>query len=191
MREDEKPPVEDILASIRQVMERDNRHIVAHSRQRRIAAEEAAHADAGMGIEAGERPEPVDPDEAEEVLDLSQLELPPEDGPGDDRTARASDAADRGDAAAPVDAGQEDAFDEPPLTAPTTRGALKENLAALAMLSEPGARPQVVRSGETSLEGLTRELLRPMLAEWLDQNLPAMVEKMVQAEIARIVGKSG
>jgi cell pole-organizing protein PopZ len=28
-----------------------------------------------------------------------------------------------------------------------------------------------------------------MLAEWLDTNLPGMVEKMVQAEIARIAGK--
>ena len=59
------------------------------------------------------------------------------------------------------------------------------------MLAEPPAKPQIVRSGETSLEGLTRELLRPMLAEWLDKNLPGMVEKMVQAEIARIAGKRG
>ena len=66
---------------------------------------------------------------------------------------------------------------------------LQENFAALAMLAEPGAKPQIVRSGETSLEGLTRDLLRPMLAEWLDKNLPSMVEKMVQAEIARIAGK--
>jgi cell pole-organizing protein PopZ len=36
---------------------------------------------------------------------------------------------------------------------------------------------------------LTRDLLRPMLAEWLDAHLPAMVERMVQTEIARIVGK--
>jgi hypothetical protein len=57
------------------------------------------------------------------------------------------------------------------------------------MLAEPPARPQIVRQGETSLEGLTRELLRPMLAEWLEANLPAMVENLVQAEIARIVGK--
>jgi cell pole-organizing protein PopZ len=28
-----------------------------------------------------------------------------------------------------------------------------------------------------------------MLAEWLEANLPGMVEKLVQAEIARIVGK--
>jgi CBS domain-containing protein len=61
----------------------------------------------------------------------------------------------------------------------------------LAMLAEPGVAPQIVRSGETSLEGLTRELLRPALAEWLDKNLPPLVERMVAAEIARIVGKKG
>jgi hypothetical protein len=79
--------------------------------------------------------------------------------------------------------------EESPLIADTVRDAMQENLAALAMLAEPPARPQIVRSGETSLEGLTRELLRPMLAEWLEANLPAMVEQLVQAEIARIVGK--
>ena len=79
--------------------------------------------------------------------------------------------------------------DDAPLIADEVRGSMQENLAALAMLSEPRAKPQIVRSGETSLEGLTRELLRPMLAEWLDKNLPGMVEKMVQAEIARIAGK--
>ncbi|MEM9312536.1 MAG: DUF2497 domain-containing protein [Pseudomonadota bacterium] len=78
-----------------------------------------------------------------------------------------------------------------PLVTEEVRGAMQENLAALTMLAEPGAKPQIVRSGETSLEGLTRELMRPMLAEWLDKNLPSMVEKMVQAEIARIVGKRG
>ncbi|MEM1195072.1 MAG: DUF2497 domain-containing protein [Pseudomonadota bacterium] len=76
-----------------------------------------------------------------------------------------------------------------PLVREEVRGAMQENLAALTMLAEPGAKPQIVRSGETSLEGLTRDLLRPMLAEWLDKNLPPMVEKMVQAEISRIVGK--
>ena len=33
------------------------------------------------------------------------------------------------------------------------------------------------------------EALRPALAEWLDKNLPPLVERMVAAEIARIVGK--
>jgi cell pole-organizing protein PopZ len=78
-----------------------------------------------------------------------------------------------------------------PLLNPVARDSMRESLAALAMLSEPGAQPQIVRSGETSLEGLVRDLLRPALAAWLDKNLPPLVEKMVSAEIARIVGKKG
>ena len=84
----------------------------------------------------------------------------------------------------------EDAEDGP-LLPEYTATSMRESLAALAMLAEPGAPPQIVRSGETSLEGLTRELLRPALAEWLDKNLPTLVERMVAAEIARIVGKKG
>jgi len=80
---------------------------------------------------------------------------------------------------------------EPALVQPETRNSMRESLAALAMLSEPGVPPQIVRSGETSLEALTRELLRPVLAEWLEKNLPPLVERMVAAEISRIVGKKG
>jgi len=81
--------------------------------------------------------------------------------------------------------------DEESLIPEDSRASMRESLAALAMLAEPGVPPQIVRSGETSLEGLTREMLRPMLAEWLDRNLPGMVEKLVAAEIARIAGKKG
>jgi cell pole-organizing protein PopZ len=79
----------------------------------------------------------------------------------------------------------------PRLTTERTAGAMRESLAALAVLAEPGAQPQIVRSGETSLEGLVRDMLRPMLAEWLETHLPAIVDRMVQAEIARIAGKKG
>ncbi len=109
-------------------------------------------------------PEPADDDEAEEILDL-----------------------DLDSAVADED---ESSADEP-LTTERTAGAMRELLAALAMLAEPGAQPQIVRSGETSLEGLVREMLRPMLAQWLEANLPPIVDRLVQAEIARIAGKKG
>lgn len=80
---------------------------------------------------------------------------------------------------------------EAPLVSDDARMSMQDSLAALALLAEPGARPQIVRSGETSLEGLTRELLRPALSEWLEKNLPAIVERLVAAEVARIVGKRG
>ena len=67
--------------------------------------------------------------------------------------------------------------------------SLRHSFSALQTLAEPGVAPQIVRSGETSLEGLTRELLRPMLKEWLDTNLPPIVESMVEREITRITKK--
>ncbi len=67
---------------------------------------------------------------------------------------------------------------------------LRHSFSTLQTLAEPGVPPQIVRSGETSLEGLTRELLKPMLKEWLDANLPELVESMVEREIARITRKS-
>ena len=67
--------------------------------------------------------------------------------------------------------------------------SLRHSFSALQTLSEPGAAPQIVRSGETSLEGLTRDLLRPMLKDWLDTHLPTIVEAMVEREITRITKK--
>jgi cell pole-organizing protein PopZ len=37
-----------------------------------------------------------------------------------------------------------------------------------------------------TLEDLVREMLRPMLKVWLDDNLPGMVERLVRAEIERV-----
>ena len=37
-----------------------------------------------------------------------------------------------------------------------------------------------------TLEDLVREMLRPMLRSWLDDNLPTLVERLVLVEIERI-----
>jgi hypothetical protein len=39
--------------------------------------------------------------------------------------------------------------------------------------------------------GLTREMLRPMLKTWLDDNLPDIVERLVAAEIERVAREPG
>ena len=43
-----------------------------------------------------------------------------------------------------------------------------------------------MRKHEPTLEEVVRETLRPMLTSWLDENLPRLVERMVQAEIERV-----
>ena len=133
--------------------------VIARDNRESATAERQRRESAGVA-----RTRPESNEEAEEVLDLAiEAELVGDDG----------DVSDESEA----------------LTTKETAGAMRESLAALAMLAEPGAQPQIVRSGETSLEGLVRELLRPMLAQWLEENLPAIVDRMVQAEIARIAGK--
>lgn len=109
----------------------------------------------------------------------------------DDEDEDVLDLAEEGQFAVADDLDADDDDTDVPLVTEDARCSMQESLAALAMLAQPGMPPQIVRSGETSLEGLVRDLLRPALAEWLDANLPPMVERMVAAEIARIVGKKG
>jgi cell pole-organizing protein PopZ len=47
------------------------------------------------------------------------------------------------------------------------------------------AESVLVQNART-LEDLVREMLRPMLKAWLDDNLPGLVERMVRAEIERV-----
>ncbi len=47
------------------------------------------------------------------------------------------------------------------------------------------AQTVLVQNART-LEDLVREMLRPMLKAWLDENLPGMVERLVRAEIERV-----
>ena len=47
------------------------------------------------------------------------------------------------------------------------------------------AQTVLVHNART-LEDLVREMLRPMLKAWLDDNLPGMVERIVKAEIERV-----
>jgi hypothetical protein len=94
----------------------------------------------------------------------------------------------------------------PSLNAAEDIGAAKDNLvsevASLAAASafarlgtvprEPRAEPELRLSADgRTLEDIVRDLLRPLLQSWLDENLPQIVERLVAIEIARVVGKSG
>ncbi|MGO8921107.1 MAG: DUF2497 domain-containing protein [Stellaceae bacterium] len=64
------------------------------------------------------------------------------------------------------------------------------SIAALSQLTAPGARDQLgslpLGDAGRTLEDLVRELLRPMLRDWLDAHLPQMVERLVREEIQRM-----
>jgi cell pole-organizing protein PopZ len=64
------------------------------------------------------------------------------------------------------------------LLSPSTSAAVDSAFGALAQT--------VLVQNARTLEDLVREMLRPMLKAWLDDNLPHMVERMVRAEIERV-----
>jgi cell pole-organizing protein PopZ len=104
-------------------------------------------------------------------------------------TKRAKSAAREEEEVLELTTAEENAISEDRLLDDGKAQNLRHSFSALQTLSEPGVAPQIVRSGETSLEGLTRELLRPMLKDWLDTHLPPIVEAMVEREITRITKK--
>lgn len=64
--------------------------------------------------------------------------------------------------------------------------AAKASKAALAALDSVRLDPN---AGANTMDGLVREMLQPMLKEWLDANLPDLVERVVAREVARIIGR--
>lgn len=64
------------------------------------------------------------------------------------------------------------------------------SVAALSQLvSRPRDRGAELPLGDMSrtLEDMVRDLIRPMLKTWLDDNLPPLIERLVREEIARLV----
>ena len=80
--------------------------------------------------------------------------------------------------APPVDLG-------PPLLDETVAGHSREALEQLTTIAAGvPAAPQV-----NPLEEMVREMLKPILKQWLDEHLPHMVDDHVKREITRITGR--
>ncbi|UAL12475.1 DUF2497 domain-containing protein [Caulobacter segnis] len=174
----QEPTMEEILASIRRIISEDD-----------APAEPAAEAAPEPELEAEPEPEP-EPIE-EDVLELTdpiapepepEPELPPLETVGDI------------DVYSPPPPEPEPAPASPPIF---DRDEVADNLvgdtAASAAASAFGSLSSALlmpKDGRT-LEDVVRELLRPLLKEWLDQNLPRIVETKVEEEVQRIARGRG
>ena len=185
--------MEEILASIRRIISEDDAPEAepagpAASPAEEPAAEEPelapvaqAAADEPEPPLAAPEPEPVQAVAEPEPLEDDELELtdrvethgdldvytPAEPPPAQAAPAQAAPAA------------------APP---PAPRPSLVSETAAAAAASAFGQLSQVIAmpaEGRT-LEDVVRELLRPLLQQWLDDHLPAIVQETVQAEVERI-----
>lgn len=80
----------------------------------------------------------------------------------------------------PVDGGES-------LVSNNAAAASRQSLAALNALRPEPAAPA---ADGGALENAVRDMLRPMLKDWLDEHLPRIVEELVTREISRITGNT-
>jgi cell pole-organizing protein PopZ len=94
------------------------------------------------------------------------------------------------------DDGEEDVLElDEPLAPPVDLGpplldeeAVGHSRGALEQLSTIAATVPPVPT-VNPLEEMVREMLKPILKQWLDENLPAVVDEHVKREISRITGR--
>lgn len=162
---EKEPTMEEILASIRRIISED-------------APEEGSASPApDVEDEAVDPPEPEpepEPDLEEDVLELADFAEPePEPEPEPEL------AADR-------DSDHRSKDDEYRLVSEPTERRASASFAELSAMLVGG-----YEGAGNTLEGLVREMLKPLLRAWLDENLPRIVEDMVEREVARIAARKG
>jgi cell pole-organizing protein PopZ len=71
----------------------------------------------------------------------------------------------------------------------TSAASSLHSLASTVEIEELSSAPRgnsMIGNGGRTLEDMVLELMRPLLRQWLDQNLPPIVDRLVQKEIERI-----
>jgi cell pole-organizing protein PopZ len=159
-----EPSMEEILASIRRIISEEEQAPNAAPVLDLTQTDEPAPAPA---------PEPAAPEPEDDIVFEAVEQAVAEETPVPAQPAYA--------APEPVRAPAEPA--ETILSTPTTTaaaGSLARLAGSLRVSDTPGQ----------TVEGVVRELLKPMLKEWLDQNLAAIVEARGEAELERIARMS-
>lgn len=129
----------------------------------------------------------TDANEAEEAVSFPSLTETEEDEP----MAIAESAAASIPDPVPFPAARRSVAETAPMPDPTLSSDLTERLlepttdAAVRHTFSRITHMPIGNEGLT-IEALMRDMLRPMLKEWLDENLPTVVERMVEKEIARV-----
>ena len=191
------PSMEDILASIRRILSEDEQPAAA----------------APAPTAAAEEPAPADDDvlKLDESMLVAAPEPEPEPEPVDDRAALLEAISAPGEPLEVAPARPEPEPEPPPpmplpmpLATPVAAPAIDRLIAPEAEASAASSMNSLMRTldsnrqatgtllyrGGPTLEDMVREEMRPMLKDWLDTNLPPLVERLVRAEIERVVGRA-
>ncbi|HLZ77123.1 DUF2497 domain-containing protein [Phenylobacterium sp.] len=173
----QEPTMEEILASIRRIISEDDAP----------AGEEAEAAPAEAEPVAQAAPEPIPEPEPEPIAAAEPepvaVEPAPEPEPVEEEALELTEKVETH--------GDLDVFTAPaaePAAAPAPIENLVSERVASAAASSFGALSAAITMprGDRTLEDVVRELLRPLLQQWLDDNLPGIVQQAVEAEVERI-----
>jgi len=183
--------MEEILASIRRIISEDD----APAAEPPAPEPEPAPPPPAPVAAA---PPPPEEEEEEDVLELTEPVAEPAETHGDIDVFAPPAAASPAPSAPPPPAPAPEpvaakpappapayapSFDAEPEDAGLVSGGIQDRAAMhFGKLSQSIAMPDMGRT----LEDVVRELLRPLLKEWLDEHLPTIVEEKVQAEVERI-----
>lgn len=174
-----EPSMEEILASIRRIIADDPQVAAASS-------------------EAGTAPATPPLSQPDDVLDLAVAATPvPQDSKDDPKTQDDVDLM-----FAEPEPEPEPARAPPPVSVAATRPPppavvpdhqpepRSELLSAATSASIAGAFSSLsntlLTGNARTLEDLVKDMMKPMLKTWLDDNLPSIVERLVKAEIERV-----
>ncbi|WP_375276194.1 PopZ family protein [Methylorubrum thiocyanatum] len=183
----QEPSMEEILASIRRIIADDQAPKPAEAPPAPPAPPPADDdvLDLAEVAEAVRKPEPVAFDLPE--IDFRMPEFEPEPEPDfEPPTAAKPD---------PFDFEPEPEPEPAPKMTQRVRAAVEEEvterLVSSTTVDSVGQNFQllahtVLSQNARTLEDLVKEMLRPMLKSWLDDNLPHMVERLVRSEIERV-----
>ncbi|MEH0195950.1 DUF2497 domain-containing protein [Caulobacter sp. CCNWLY153] len=170
----QEPTMEEILASIRRIISEDDAPAAEAAPPPAPAPEPVPEPEPVIEDDVLELTDPIEPPAPVETLgDLDLYTPEPEPEP----------------AYEPPPPPPEPAYTPPPVfnrdeVAETLVGDHAAGLAASAFGSLSSAL--LMPANGRTLEDVVRELLRPLLKEWLDQNLPRIVENKVEEEVHRI-----
>ena len=190
---EQEPSMEEILASIRRIISDDDKEMEAAAQEN----EEAPEDEEELAVEemvAMPEPEPVAEevdDDDDDILDLTDMEAPDPEPLFEEQAYKEPEPEPVATPVSPPPAPPPAPTPAPAnLVSPPQAGEASGSFERLTEKLNEDYSELPIGNGAVTLEGLTRELVRPMLKEWLDQHLPMMVERLVREEIERLVMQS-
>ena len=135
------------------------------------------------GLDEATTPEEIRPPMPDaDVLELTDEMALPEPPQPSFRKVEPADDLEFAEAAARP---RQPAFEPPPAEAAPPQILSRSTVSAVESAFNSLAHT-VLSNNARTLEDLVKEMLRPMLKSWLDDNLPGLVERIVKAEIERV-----